>query len=85
MVLMVLWTAMLWRAAQEVKRHERERRESRERLSAMLGSITDAFMTLDSEWRYVFVNEQAQLTGLGEVGLRQIHVPGLFTRPDSYG
>jgi PAS domain S-box-containing protein len=61
LVLMLLLSALLWRTAEAVQRHERARRESREQVSAMLGSITDAFMTLDPEWRYVFVNDQSQV------------------------
>ncbi len=60
LVLMLLLSALLWRTAEAVQRHERAQRESQERLSAMLGSITDAFMTLDSEWRYVFVNDHTE-------------------------
>ncbi len=60
LVLMLLLTALLWRTAEAVQRHEQARIEIQERLSAMLGSITDAFMTLDSEWRYVFVNDHSE-------------------------
>jgi PAS domain S-box-containing protein len=64
--LMTLLTAVLWRSAAAVRRHEAVVLESRERLSAILGSITDAFMTLDSQGRFVFVNEQAAMR-LGKV------------------
>ncbi|MDQ3205213.1 MAG: PAS domain-containing protein [Pseudomonadota bacterium] len=60
LVLILLLIALLWRTAQSVQRHERALRESQGRLSGMLGSITDAFMTLDSEWRYVFVNDHSE-------------------------
>lgn len=60
LVLMLLLSALLWRTAAAVQRHERAQRESQERLSAMLGSITDAFMTLDGEWRYLFVNDHSE-------------------------
>ncbi|MGH8030610.1 MAG: PAS domain-containing protein, partial [Arenimonas sp.] len=59
-VLMLLLSALLWRTAQAVHRHERAQRKSQQRLSAMLGSITDAFMTLDSQWRYLFVNDHSE-------------------------
>ena len=61
LVLMLLLSALLWRTATAVQRHEYALIESQERLSAMLGSITDAFMTLDSEWRYVFVNDHCEV------------------------
>ncbi len=60
LVLMMLLSALLWRTAESVQRHEQARRGSEDRLSAMLGSITDAFMTLDADWRYVFVNEHSE-------------------------
>ncbi len=60
LVLMLLLSALLWRTAKAVQRHEHARRESQDRLSAMLGSITDAFMTVDSEWRYLFVNDHSE-------------------------
>ncbi len=60
LVLMLLLIALLWRTAQGVQRYERALRESQGRLSAMLGSITDAFMTLDSNWRYSFVNDHSE-------------------------
>ncbi len=59
LLLIVLLLLLLWRTAHGVHRYERELRESEGRLSAMLGSITDAFMTLDSEWRYVFVSDRS--------------------------
>jgi len=59
LVLIFLLIALLWRTAHGVQRYERALRESQGRLSAMLGSITDAFMTLDPEWRYTFVNDHS--------------------------
>jgi PAS domain S-box-containing protein len=64
--LMTALTVVLWRSAAAVRRHEAAVLEGRERLSAILGSITDAFMTLDSQGRFVFVNEQAAIR-LGKV------------------
>jgi PAS domain S-box-containing protein len=59
MALTVLLSAALWRTAEAVRRHGLELSRSEERLSAMLGSITDAFMTVDAQWRYVFVNDHS--------------------------
>ncbi|HJR34670.1 MAG TPA: ATP-binding protein, partial [Gemmatimonadales bacterium] len=58
-VLMMVLTAVLWQSAAAVRRHEGAVLESRERLTAMLASITDAFMTLDSQGRLVYVNDEA--------------------------
>ena len=58
--LMALLTALLWWAAVAVRTHEVTINESRNRLAGMLGSITDAFMTFDKHWRYIFVNEPAE-------------------------
>ncbi len=60
LILTVLLSVMLWRTAVAVRGHNLALSRSQERLSAMLGSITDAFMTLDSQWRYVFVNDHSQ-------------------------
>ena len=59
LVLILLLIALLWRTTHGVQRYERALRASQGRLSAMLGSITDAFMTVDPEWRYVFVNDHS--------------------------
>ncbi len=42
------------------ERAERELRESNERISNILESITDAFVVLDKEWRFTHVNHQAE-------------------------
>ena len=42
------------------ERAERELRESNERIANILGSITDAFIVLDKEWRFTYVNPQAE-------------------------
>ena len=60
LVLMVLLSMLLWRTAEAVRQYERKLRASQERVSAMLGSITDAFMALDADWRYEFVNDHSE-------------------------
>ena len=42
------------------KRAEAALRESNERVTNVLASITDAFVTLDKEWRFTFLNQRAQ-------------------------
>lgn len=42
------------------ERAERELRESNERITNILESISDAFVVLDKEWRYTYVNPQAE-------------------------
>jgi PAS domain S-box-containing protein len=42
------------------ERAERELRESNERISNILASITDAFIVLDKEWRFTYINPQAE-------------------------
>ena len=42
------------------ERAERELRESNERIANILESITDAFIVLDKEWRFTYVNPQAE-------------------------
>jgi PAS domain S-box-containing protein len=39
---------------------ERELRESNERVTNILESITDAFIVLDKEWRFTYMNQQAE-------------------------
>jgi PAS domain S-box-containing protein len=41
------------------ERAERELRESNERITNILESITDAFVVFDREWRFTYVNPQA--------------------------
>ena len=41
------------------KRAEEALRASRQRIDNVLASITDAFYTLDREWRYTYMNERA--------------------------
>ncbi len=42
------------------ERAERELRESNERISNILESISDAFIVLDREWRFIYINPQAE-------------------------
>jgi PAS domain S-box-containing protein len=42
------------------ERAERELRESNERISDILESISDAFIVFDKEWRFTYVNPQAE-------------------------
>jgi len=44
----------------EAKSAEAEKRDLAARLATTLESITDAFFTLDREWRFTFVNRQAE-------------------------
>ncbi len=60
LALMVLQTALLWWSASAVRSHVTALRDSRERLSGILTSITEAFVTFDSDWKIVFVNEPAE-------------------------
>jgi PAS domain S-box-containing protein len=55
-----LLAALLWSSAAAVAVHEAAMRENRDRLAGILGSITDAFMTFDANWRFVFVNEETE-------------------------
>jgi PAS domain S-box-containing protein len=60
-VFMALWAAMLaWNLA-TIERHEDALRRSERRMADTLESITDACVTLDRDWRYVFVNDKAAL------------------------
>jgi signal transduction histidine kinase len=42
------------------ERAERELRESNERITNILESISDAFVVFDKEWRFTYVNPQAE-------------------------
>jgi len=42
----------------------RQRRESREQIRNILDSITDGFVSLDRDWRYVYINAQAERMGV---------------------
>lgn len=58
--LMVLLSLLLWWTAAAVGRHEAALHRSREQLGDILDSITDGFLTVDAEWRVVYVNEQIE-------------------------
>jgi len=60
LLLIALLTALLWWSAAAVRVHETAIRATRDQLAGVLGSITDAFMTVGSDWRLMFVNEEAQ-------------------------
>jgi len=49
---------LLWLILAVVKRKEDAEQENQERLHSLLGSITDAFYSLDANWRFVFVNDE---------------------------
>src|SRR5919112_1405256 len=57
----------------EQKRAEEELRESNRRTEEILESTTDAFFTLDREWRFTYINERGlrQLQGNGEEPTRE--------------
>jgi PAS domain S-box-containing protein len=42
------------------ERAEQELRESNQRITDILDSITDAFLVLDKEWRFTYVNQRAE-------------------------
>ena len=58
---MALSAAMLSWNLVTIERHEDALRQSERRMADTLESITDACVTLDRDWRYVFVNEKAAL------------------------
>lgn len=58
--LMALLSLLLWWTAAAVGRQEAALYRSREQLKDILGSITDGFLTLDAQWRVVYVNEQIE-------------------------
>jgi len=53
-----LSVGMMWRALRSLARQERSTRVQSQRLHEILGSVTDAFYSLDSSWRFTFVNEE---------------------------
>ena len=56
--------SVAWQNAQAVllarEQAERELRESNERITNILESISDAFVVFDKEWRFTYVNPQAE-------------------------
>ena len=51
--------ALVGWAIATISRHERALQESERRLTDTLESIGDGFVTIDSDWRYRFINRQA--------------------------
>ena len=52
------------RAERKLRENEQALRHANMQVEQILESITDAFVSIDHEWRYVYVNEQAaQLLG----------------------
>ncbi|MEX2470851.1 MAG: PAS domain S-box protein [Gemmatimonadota bacterium] len=47
-------------AEEQLVQSEQQFRELAQRLTAILESITDAFFTLDREWRFTYVNQEAE-------------------------
>jgi signal transduction histidine kinase/ActR/RegA family two-component response regulator len=60
MTLIGVLVAMAWSGANIVAGHEAALRENRDRLAGILGSITDAFLTVDRAWQTVFANDAAR-------------------------
>lgn len=58
--LIALLCGLLWWSLAAVRQHERALHRKKEELAEILGSITDAFLTFDAEWKVVFVNEQVE-------------------------
>ncbi len=63
----VVGVVMVFQDATERRRHEEALRASEERHRTILESITDAFCALDKDWRFVYVNRQAEVL-LGRTG-----------------
>ncbi|HEU4520763.1 MAG TPA: ATP-binding protein [Thermoanaerobaculia bacterium] len=59
-MLIGLLAVLVWSSASAIAVHEAAMRESRDRVAALLGSITDAFISVDDEWRLVFLNEESE-------------------------
>jgi len=56
----VVGVVMVLQDATQRRRHEAALRESEARHRTILESITDAFCALDRDWRFVYVNRQAE-------------------------
>ncbi len=66
-------------ARQEVERLARALARERDRIEQVLTSISDAFVTVDHDWRYTYVNDQAtELLGRSRVELLGARVWDLF-------
>ena len=64
----VLLLGLLWWTAGTIRRQARRSETARlatrtneQRLAGLLGSMSDAFMTFDKDWRFTFVNDEAEI------------------------
>ena len=55
----VLWTALVW-TIKSIARHEAALREADARTKDALDSISDGFVSVDRNWRYRFINDDAE-------------------------
>jgi hypothetical protein len=55
---MARWSRLSYRDISDRKRAERELHEAHRQTETILQSIGDAFSALDSEWRYVYINQR---------------------------
>ena len=84
LTLMGLLVALLASSLATIARHERRLRQSERRVVDTLESITDAFATVDRDWRCIVVNEQAaKLVGKNRADLLGRSVWEVF--PESLG
>lgn len=58
--LMLMSLLTFWLSFRSISRHETALQRSQERVTDTLESITDGFVTLDRDWRYVYVNAEAE-------------------------
>ena len=58
LLLTLFLSALLWHSGNTVQRHEATTEVSRERLSDVMASISDAFFIIDPDFRLSFVNEE---------------------------
>ena len=68
----LLLSALLWWALMAVRDHESASTVTRNRLSGVLGSISDALVTVDQDWRFTFLNDDA----VKRIGLARDEVLG---------
>ena len=84
LALITLLFALTFWCTATIARNERAMRESERRVVATLESISDAFIAIDAEWRYTFVNAQAaRILGLPAAELIGREVWEVF--PDAAG
>ena len=85
-----LLVGLLWWSINAIRRREHHRaraveqsKESEQRLLATLDSITDGFVTIDRNWRFTFVNREAEkLLGIPRASLIGRFVWETFASPD---